>query len=42
MTVHNLVPYHSDSRQYIEADISNLPDSTEIPIVASYVFTGDE
>ena len=33
---------HSDSRQYIKADISNLPDSTEVPIVALYAFTGDE
>ena len=37
-----MVPYHSDSRQYIKADISNLPDSTEVPIVALYAFTGDE
>ena len=35
-------PKHSDSRQYIKADISNLPDSTEVPIVALYAFTGDE
>ena len=35
-------PLHSDSRQYIKADISNLPDSTEVPIVALYAFTGDE
>ena len=33
---------HSDSRQYIKADISNLSDSTEVPIVALYAFTGDE
>ena len=32
---------HSDSRQYIKADISNLPDSTEVPIVAIYASTDD-
>ena len=37
-----LQAHHSDSRQYIKADISNLPDSTEVPIVELYAFTGDE
>ena len=32
---------HSDSRQYIKADISNLPDSTEVPIVAIHASTDD-
>ena len=32
---------HYDSRQYTKADISNLPDSTEVPIVAIYASTDD-